>query len=504
MTASVILRPGRWLFDRLGVAQQILAVAALAILGVMGLAAIAVSGAEVSWLWGLAIAVAVLIAYCAAVVAGGLSADVAALMGAMGKAMQGDLRARSGLKGQGELARLSRLLDGMVLTLSAMVADVRSNAALVSHAGEELAGDNRALADRTEQQAANLEETAASVEQLSSAVQTNAHTAQGADARASEVSQAAAQGAEVMARAVASVEAIQQGARRMNEIIGVIDGIAFQTNILALNAAVEAARAGEQGRGFAVVASEVRMLAGRSGEAAREIRQLIGASVQQVETSAGLIRQAGETIGGMAAGIRSVALTMSEIAQSGSEQSTGLSEITMAVQQLDQITQQNAQMVEHAVEQSLALGARAATLSSAVASFQLQQGTAQEARGLVEGAVGLDHRGMSRDQFLRTLTDPSQPWHDRDMYVFALDRSGTYLAFGGNQAKVGTRVQDIPGIAGDQLVADIVMQAERAPGWVEYDITNPSTGKVQTKMSYVCLVRDLYVGCGVYKSLAGT
>ena len=324
--------------------------------------------------------------------------------------------------------------------------------------------------------------------------------AQGADASASQVSEAAEQGVQAMARAVASVEVIQQGARRMNEIIGVIDGIAFQTNILALNAAVEAARAGEQGRGFAVVASEVRTLAGRSGEAAREIRQLIGASVQQVEESAGLIRKAGETIAGMASGICSVALTMSEIATTGAEQSSGLAEITAAVRQLDQITQQNAQMVEHAVEQSIALGARAATLSSAVTSFQLQQGTAQEARALVEGAVDLYNRGLSQEEFVRTLTDPSQPWHDRDMYLFALDRAGRYLAFGGNQAKVGTRVQDIPGIAGDQLLADIFSQAERAPGWVEYDINNPSTGQVQTKMSYVCLLDDLYVGCGVYKS----
>jgi len=154
------------------------------------------------------------------------------------------------------------------------------------------------------------------------------------------------------------------------------------------------------------------------------------------------------------------------------------------------------------VEQSIALGARAATLSSAVASFQLQQGTAQEARALVERAVALCRSGLPREQFLRTLTDPSQPWHDRDMYMFALDRAGTYLAFGGNPAKVGTLVRDIPGIAGDQLVADIVAQAERSPGWVEYDIANPVTGKVQTKMSFVWLVGDLYLGCGVYKSLA--
>lgn len=499
---SMPMQPGRWMFARLKIAHQLAAVAVFAILGLIGLAAIASSAAGANWLWGVAAGIAAVIAYASAAIAKGVSSDIAALRSVMNKAMLGDLRQRTGLQGSGDLGHLASMLDGMILTLSAMVADVRSNAALVSHAGEELVRDNRALADRTEQQAASLEETAASVEQLSGTVQNNAHTAEGANARAGQVSEAADLGSEAMARAVASVEVIQQGSRRMSEIIGVIDSIAFQTNILALNAAVEAARAGEQGRGFAVVASEVRMLAGRSGEAAREIRQLIGASVQQVEQSAALIRKAGDSIAEMASGIRSVALTMAEIAQTGSEQSTGLSEITSAVRQLDQITQQNAQMVEHAVEQSIALRARAATLSDVVASFQLQQGTAQEARGLVESAARLVEHGMPREQFLRTVTDPNGSWHDRDMYVFALDRAGTYLAFAGNHAKVGTRVQDIPGIAGDQLVADIVAQAERVPGWVEYDITNPATGKVQTKISYVCLLDGLYVGCGVYKSLA--
>ncbi|MFY3385899.1 methyl-accepting chemotaxis protein [Paracidovorax sp. MALMAid1276] len=493
MAGFVGLRPGLWWMRRWHLPGKLLT------LGLVAALAVALAAAAAPW-WAVALGSALALYMLLALYAS-LSTDLAELARTMDLTTGGDLRAHKGSYGADEVGALAQSLDRMVLTLSSMVADIRSNAALVAHAGQSLADGNRSLADRTEQQAANLEQTAASVEQLSSAVQNNAQTAQSADARAAGVRQAADTGSQAMARAVQSVEAIQQGARRMTEIIGVIDSIAFQTNILALNAAVEAARAGEQGRGFAVVAAEVRTLAKRSGDAAREIRELIGASVSQVEASAGLIRSAGEGIASMAGGIRSVAANMSEISGSSAEQSTGLREISAAVQQLDQITQHNAQMVGQAVHQAKALQQRASTLSRAVAAFRLQQGTAEEAVALVHKAMAL-HKTTSRDQFLRSITDKNQPFHDRDMYVFVLDTSGTYLAFGGNPAKVGTRVQDIPGIAGDQLVRDIVAQADHAPGWVEYDITNPATGAVQTKMSYVSRAGDGYVGCGVYKTLA--
>ena len=417
----------------------------------------------------------------------------------MGQTAAGNLRAHVRVRGSDELAELGTLLERMIGSLSGMVAEVRSNSALVAHAGRSLAVGNRDLADRTEQQAANLEQTAASVQELSGTVHQNAETASDSDAQASKVRDVAESGAASMARAVTSVEVIQKSAQQMNEIIGVIDSLAFQTNILALNAAVEAARAGEQGRGFAVVANEVRTLAQRSAASSKEIRQLIEASSSQVENSVRQIRAVGGNITEIVNGVRGVAANMSLISAASAEQSTGLIEISSAVGQLDEITQRNAQMVERAVQQSNQLEERAAHLSRAVSSFMLQQGTAEEAMALVE--LALEHRSRaSRDAFVRDLSDPGKAFYDRDMYVFALDRNGVYRAFGGKPDKVGNRVQDIAGVDGEALLQAIVSQAEVAPGWVEYDIVNPVNGSIQTKMSYVTQVDDLYVGCGVYKS----
>jgi uncharacterized protein YoxC len=406
------------------------------------------------------------------------------------------------VRGSDEIGDLALLLQKMIASVSSMVAAVGSDAALVAHAGEQLVVGNRQLSERTEQQAASLEQTSASVQELASTVQQNAQTALEVDRQASQLRGIAESGAQAMVSAVDSVEAIQRSAHRMNEIIGVIDGLAFQTNILALNAAVEAARAGEAGRGFAVVASEVRSLAQRSGESAREIRDLIQTSSAQVETSVGQIRTAGRGMTQILEGSRGVSGHVSQISTASSEQSTSVQEISTAVKQLDDITQRNAQMVEMAVRQAESLETRAGSLSSAINSFKLLQGVAEEAMSLVLRAQAHRSACVSGDAYLRSLTDKANGFFDRDMYVFALTPDGTYVAFGGNPAKVNTRVQDVPGIDGDALIAAIVAQAEQGPGWVEYDIVNPSSGRVQPKMSYVTKVDQLYIGCGIYKTLA--
>jgi methyl-accepting chemotaxis protein len=426
--------------------------------------------------------------------------DLRQVLQFMDQTAKGNLQHRVTIRGKDEISEMSHSMDVMVHNISAMVTAVRSNAVMVSHAGEILVENSGALSSRTEQQAANLEETSASVQELTSTVKGNASAAQAADAVAQQVRLVADQGSKGMEAAVASVEAIASSTKRMDEIVGVIDGLAFQTNILALNAAVEAARAGESGRGFAVVAGEVRSLAQRSATSAREIRELISTSSSQVATGVEQIRHAGEDLKRIVEGVRGLAINMTQLSTSSAEQSSSLAEISTAIRQLDSITQQNSSMVEQAVGQATALQARAGMLTESVSIFKLPQGSADEAQALVQRAVALRQSLGSREAFIRAVTLSENGLFDRDMYVFVLDSQGRYLAFGGNPSKVGSRVQDVPGVDGHALLASIMGQAAQGPGWVEYNIVNPVTEQMQTKLSYVLQIDDAYVGCGVYKN----
>ena len=269
----------------------------------------------------------------------------------------------------------SSLLADMVQMrdrLSAVVGSVRDSAERIASGSQQIASGNGDLSARTESQAGNLQQTAASMEQLTATVRNNADVARQADALASAASQSAEEGGRVVGQVVGTMQDITTRSRRIGEIIGTIDGIAFQTNILALNAAVEAARAGEQGRGFAVVAGEVRSLAQRAAAAAREIKGLVGASVQTVESGAALVDRAGDAMQHIVGQVRQVSELIAELSNAGKEQSAGLTEVSAAVTELDRATQQNTTLVEEAAAAATQLQQQAEQLSAAVSVFKLQ------------------------------------------------------------------------------------------------------------------------------------
>ena len=284
---------------------------------------------------------------------------------------QGDLSVDIVDVGHDELTHLSAGLRDMQMALARVVASVRQGSEAVAGASTEIAHGNQDLSGRTEMQASALEETAASMHELDSTVKQNADSARQANQLAISASTVALRGGEVVGHVVETMKDINDSSSRISDIIGVIDGIAFQTNILALNAAVEAARAGEQGRGFAVVASEVRSLAGRSADAAKEIKSLIQASVERVEHGNALVSNAGATMTEVVTSIKRVADLMGEISSANSEQSSGMTQVGEAVSQMEQTTQQNAALVEQMAASAHSLMSQAKDLVQSVAIFKL-------------------------------------------------------------------------------------------------------------------------------------
>jgi methyl-accepting chemotaxis protein len=294
----------------------------------------------------------------------------------------GDLSSRIDTTRQDEFGELLSALDTMNRSLVRIVGQVRQSSDSIATGSQQIASGNTDLSQRTEEQASNLQQTAASMEQLTSTVKQNADIASQASQLAMSASQAASNGGSVMGRVVATMEEISAGSRKIADIIGVIDGIAFQTNILALNAAVEAARAGEAGRGFAVVAGEVRSLAQRAASAAREIKTLIGHSVQSVETGSQLVDDAGRSMGEIVNQVKRVTDLISEISAASLEQSQGIGQVGEAVQQLDQVTQQNAALVEQSAAAAESLKQQANHLSQVVGTFKLSAADARAGSSL--------------------------------------------------------------------------------------------------------------------------
>jgi methyl-accepting chemotaxis protein len=321
-----------------------------------------------------------------------LGAEPSDLCDVVSRVADGDLTSHLQVR-SGDTVSVMAAVDRMQTALSRVVSTVRSGSESVATASAQIAQGNNDLSGRTEEQASALEETAASMEQLGSTVKQNADNARQANQLAQSASTVAVKGGQVVAQVVDTMKGINDSSKKISDIISVIDGIAFQTNILALNAAVEAARAGEQGRGFAVVASEVRSLAGRSADAAKEIKALISDSVQRVEQGTALVDQAGATMTEVVSSIRRVTDIMGEISVASNEQAQGVAQVGEAVVQMDQTTQQNAALVEEMAAAASSLENQAKELVQTVAVFKLGQGEG--------GLAAVRHRApasMSRSQ----------------------------------------------------------------------------------------------------------
>jgi len=323
------------------------------------------------------VSLVLMLVVCAAAVAGGFLfirktiRPIEHAVHVAGAVAAGDLSVPVEVRGKDEISQLMASLREMQQRLAAVVGSVRQNADSVATASAQIAQGNLDLSSRTEEQASALEQTAASMEELASTVRQNADNARQANQMAAGASDVAQRGGAVVGEVVQTMAGITESSQRIAEIIGTIDGIAFQTNILALNAAVEAARAGEQGRGFAVVAGEVRSLAQRSAEAAKEIKALISVSVERVGQGSTLVDQAGKTMTEIVAAIRRVTDLMGEISAASTEQSTGVAQVGEAITQMDQATQQNAALVEESAAAAESLKVQAAQLVQTVSVFKL-------------------------------------------------------------------------------------------------------------------------------------
>jgi len=411
---------------------------------------------------------------------------------------QGDLATRIHLRQTDELYPVGQTMDEVTGVISQMVSDIRSNSTMVAQTGIHMAEDTRGLAGSVQGQGQSLAGVSSRVRDINQAIGSNAASVRAVDEQIDAVRGIAEAGGVSVHSAVSSVQDIQHSSRKMQEIIAVIEGISFQTNILALNAAVEAARAGEQGRGFAVVAGEVRSLAQRSANSAKEIKQLIQASVEHVDVGVRQIHSTQEAFERILMGIRGVAEEVRNIAHSTQAQSQALDEVTTSVAELEDSTRNSAGLVQQASDSSAQLSERARRLSDAVSSFRLRQGSADEALTLVQQAMQV-YRAQGSASFT-TITQEGRRFADRDMYVFVFDRRGVYKAFAGKPEKVGTNVCDVPGVDGAKLIRDAFERASFGGGWVDYAFANPQTGRTDLKTSYVEAVgEDMVMGCGVYK-----
>lgn len=415
----------------------------------------------------------------------------------------GDLTEAIDTDAKDECGQLMQALQQLSAHLFKVVSGVRGGTSVIASTSSQMSRDNTALSQRTEKQAGSLEETASAMEELTSTVRQNADHARQANELVVAASDHAVKGGKVVEQVVLTMGSIRDSSRRIVDIISVIDGIAFQTNILALNAAVEAARAGEQGRGFAVVATEVRTLAQRSADAAREIKALIGDSVSKVDEGSVFVDEAGRTMGEIVGSVRRVADIMRDITHASHEQSSGIESVNRAITQIDGMTQQNAQLVEEASQTSVSLNEQAVSLLKFMSGFELGQheyGNQEEAVAMVKAGMAF-HEKFGKQALLAEIGKLAKGrFIDRDLYLFAVDLdSAAFVAHGANPRVVGSESKDVDG---KPFLRDMVRTARgKGAGWVDYKWAHPVTNEIRKKSSYCEIAgNDMLIACGIYRA----
>lgn len=455
--------------------------------------------------WGAAVTLLCFaaVAYLLVAIHYSLAGSLRAVLRGVQAVTEGDLSHDLGMQGADEVAAIGRELDHMAGQLSSMVAEVRSSAMQVGQAGNTVAEDGRELSMRTKLQGGRIRDAIDTVDALRRDIGNSVQSAQAVRTMTVKLREDMGQGDTAMQQSVDAITALEGSARRVAEINGVIDDIAYQTNMLALNASVEAARAGESGKGFSVVAGEIRLLALRCSESAAEIRALIDETALQVGNSSRSIREVSATLQQVVTGVDKVGERLSGFASDSERRRDELTAAADALKALDELTAQNVQGVERSASASATLSSQAKSLNDSVASVRLRQGTAGEARSMVDRALArIAEVGWARAA--EEFNDPHGEFVERDMYIFSMTDDGCYLAMGAMPDAVGKNVRDLPQVSQDMAESfmDKAVQAMRDGGsWIEYQGVEWATSRPLVKTAYVAPIDDTsFVGCAVYRS----